>query len=92
MLNVDGVIYGNFRTNLAGYDINRQWKEADRWMNPEVYALKKLIVKQTDLSFVMDLHGHSKKFNSFIYACKQENRFQEKIFPFLMSQNSLFKI
>lgn len=71
MLNVDGVIYGNFRTNLAGYDINRQWKDTDKLMNPQVFALKKLIKKQTGLQFVLDLHGHSKKFNSFIYACKQ---------------------
>lgn len=70
MINVDGVIYGNFRTNLAGYDINRQWKQTDKWMNPEIYALKKLIKKQPSLEFVLDLHGHSKKFNSFIYACK----------------------
>jgi murein tripeptide amidase MpaA len=26
MVNPDGVIYGNFRTNLAGFDLNRQWK------------------------------------------------------------------
>lgn len=25
MLNPDGVIYGNFRTNLGGFDLNRQW-------------------------------------------------------------------
>jgi murein tripeptide amidase MpaA len=25
MVNPDGVIYGNFRTNLAGLDLNRQW-------------------------------------------------------------------
>lgn len=25
MVNPDGVIYGNFRTNLAGFDLNRQW-------------------------------------------------------------------
>ncbi len=26
MINVDGVIYGNFRCDLAGYDLNRAWK------------------------------------------------------------------
>lgn len=25
MVNPDGVIYGNFRTNLSGFDLNRQW-------------------------------------------------------------------
>lgn len=92
MLNVDGVIYGNFRTNLAGYDINRQWQSTDKWLNPEVHAMKKLIVKNPGIEFVLDLHGHSKQFNSFIYGCKQESRFAEKIYPFLMSRNELFKI
>ena len=30
MVNPDGVIYGNFRTNLSGFDLNRQWLEPDR--------------------------------------------------------------
>ena len=34
MINPDGVIYGNFRTNLAGFDLNRQWQEPDRWLHP----------------------------------------------------------
>ena len=34
MINVDGVIYGNFRTNLAGFDLNRQWIEPNKWLHP----------------------------------------------------------
>ena len=34
MLNPDGVIYGNFRTNLAGFDLNRQWIEPNKWLHP----------------------------------------------------------
>jgi len=34
MVNVDGVIYGNFRTNLAGFDLNRQWTDSNRWLHP----------------------------------------------------------
>lgn len=26
MVNPDGVIHGNSRTNLLGYDINRKWE------------------------------------------------------------------
>lgn len=26
MVNVDGVIYGNFRCDLIGFDLNRCWK------------------------------------------------------------------
>jgi murein tripeptide amidase MpaA len=34
MVNPDGVVYGNFRTNLGGYDLNRQWQEPDRGLQP----------------------------------------------------------
>jgi murein tripeptide amidase MpaA len=30
MINADGVIYGNFRCNLAGCDLNRQWNEPNK--------------------------------------------------------------
>lgn len=43
MINVDGVIYGNFRTNLAGFDLNRQWINPNKWLHPEIYYLKKLV-------------------------------------------------
>ena len=26
MINVDGVIYGNFRCDVTGVDLNRRWK------------------------------------------------------------------
>jgi murein tripeptide amidase MpaA len=26
MVNVDGVIYGNFRCDITGFDLNRRWK------------------------------------------------------------------
>lgn len=30
MVNPDGVIFGNYRTNLMGFDLNRKWNEFDR--------------------------------------------------------------
>lgn len=44
MLNPDGVIHGNYRTNLAGIDLNRVWDAADRTLSPEIYELKKHIL------------------------------------------------
>ena len=29
MINVDGVIFGNYRYNLKGRDLNRMWVEPD---------------------------------------------------------------
>lgn len=40
MVNVDGVIYGNFRCDLAGYDLNRTWKNPFQTIHPQVFAIK----------------------------------------------------
>ncbi len=37
MVNPDGVIYGNFRCNLAGVDINRNWTDPNKILHPEAY-------------------------------------------------------
>jgi hypothetical protein len=42
MLNPDGVIFGNQRTDLAGYDMNRRWSEPSPWLHPVIYAVKML--------------------------------------------------
>lgn len=33
-MNPDGVIHGNYRTNLAGIDLNRVWDSADSELSP----------------------------------------------------------
>jgi murein tripeptide amidase MpaA len=40
MLNVDGVINGNYRCNLFGADLNRQWIEPSRKAHPTIYYAK----------------------------------------------------
>ncbi len=34
MVNVDGCIYGNFRSNLIGVDMNRKWSDPERYFTP----------------------------------------------------------
>ena len=34
-----------------------------------LFSLKKLIATLKNVAFVLDFHGHSKKYNSFIFAC-----------------------
>lgn len=43
MINVDGVIYGNFRCDLGGFDLNRNWENPDRRLHPQIYAIKEEI-------------------------------------------------
>lgn len=40
MVNVDGVIYGNFRCDLAGYDLNRTWKDTLQLVQPHISCIK----------------------------------------------------
>lgn len=40
MINVDGVVFGNNRCSLSGFDLNRIWKKPDVQLFPEVVAIK----------------------------------------------------
>ena len=96
MMNPDGVINGNYRTNLAGTDLNRKWKSPSKILQPTVYAAKKLIKSfgcERDLELVCDLHGHSRSMGCFVYGCnKPEAPEQTRIFPLVLSKiSSMFK-
>ena len=43
MINVDGVIVGNYRTSMSGNDLNRRYLEPDSRLHPEVWSIKHLI-------------------------------------------------
>lgn len=72
MLNPDGVIYGNYRCSLLGVDLNRRWINPSKILHPEIFYTKQ-VVKMMDLDrsveLFTDIHGHSRKFNIFTYAC-----------------------
>lgn len=40
MLNIDGVVNGNYRCNLAGVDLNRQWIDPSKKLHPTIYNAK----------------------------------------------------
>lgn len=73
MINPDGVIHGNYRTSLAGCDLNRRWKKPKRVkkiitniqkLHPTVFYVKELIKKyhrEKEIKLILDLHGHSRK-------------------------------
>lgn len=47
MTNPDGVIVGNYRTNMAGNDLNRKYLNPDDKLHPTVCAIKKLVSNLT---------------------------------------------
>jgi cytosolic carboxypeptidase protein 2/3 len=83
MVNPDGVIVGNYRTNIAGNDLNRKYHDPDQRLHPTVCAIKKIVhnicfpdgeeeegvVPEEDKVFAfIDMHGHSRKKNVFVYG------------------------
>lgn len=92
MLNVDGVVNGSSRCNLAGVDLNRCWIDPSRKLHPTIYHMKSMIKKfqeDRDIFLVCDLHGHSRKKNIFMYgnSGRVNDRLKERIFPCLMDKN-----
>lgn len=71
MLNPDGVIYGNYRCSLIGYDLNRKWAQPNKSLEPTIYYTKKMmkaLSDERDILLYCDLHGHSCKQNAFMYG------------------------
>lgn len=76
MLNPDGVIAGNYRTSMAGQDLNRKFNEPDFRLHPTVWNIKRMTeqitcspgVTSDNMAFYIDMHGHSRKKNCFVYG------------------------
>ena len=72
MMNPDGVVHGNYRCSLMGTDLNRRYLNAHTSLYPTVSAMKNLLTdcqKKRGVLLFLDLHGHSKKKNCFLYGC-----------------------
>lgn len=71
MLNPDGVIRGNYRCNTLGVDLNRRWNKPSKLLHPTIYYTKYLIKQfgENQVSVFIDMHGHSRKRNVFMYGC-----------------------
>ncbi|CAM9876303.1 unnamed protein product, partial [Ectocarpus sp. 12 AP-2014] len=96
MLNPDGVAFGNNRCSLAGVDLNRQWKRPSRALHPTVFWLKQYIRQEQakkGVGMYIDLHGHSRKMNIFMYGADEKRRGvscpSARVFPKLLSWNRL---
>jgi len=87
MLNPDGVIVGNYRSSLCGLDLNRQWQMPSKKITPTIYYAKQMIQRLCecrDVVLYIDIHGHSRKKNIFMYGNNAPSA-KEKIFPRLLA-------
>ena len=48
-LNPDGVLCGNYRNSIAGVDLNRQWIQPEEEFHPEIYPVKNLLKRYTEV-------------------------------------------
>eukprot|EP00054_Salpingoeca_dolichothecata_P030847 m.254508 g.254508 ORF g.254508 m.254508 type:complete len:1047 (+) comp26731_c1_seq3:106-3246(+) len=98
MLNPDGVIVGNYRCNLAGVDLNRNYLNPSPNLHPTVYytiTTAKQFAKDRSVVVYCDLHGHSRQHGVFVYGCHNQadpsRRLMERVFPFMMAKLSADK-
>lgn len=101
MLNPDGVRYGSYRNSLLGVDLNRRWHKPHKMLHPEIYNTK-LMIKSFNIinpiKMICDMHGHTKKFNVFMYGCcktpvnliESQKNLKAKSIPFIFSTNNKF--
>ncbi|XP_032441480.1 cytosolic carboxypeptidase 2 isoform X3 [Xiphophorus hellerii] len=94
MLNPDGVVVGNYRCSLAGRDLNRNYKTLLKDSFPCVWHTRNMVerlVAETEVVLYCDFHGHNRKNNVFMYGCDSHSKlfkFQERVFPLMMSKNA----
>ena len=44
----------------------------------------------SNIAFVLDFHGHSKKYNSFIFACTGDPINPFRVYPYILSKQTPF--
>lgn len=88
MINVDGVIYGNYRCSLAGIDLNRVWKRPNKTLFPEICAIRKLVETfnaERPVIMFTDIHGHSMARKAFMYGNNySHNPYQTRLLPYIL--------
>jgi len=77
MLNIDGVIVGNYRCNLSGADLNRQYIEPSKKAHPTIY-----FTKQVKISLFSSLNP-SKLKESLHYVVIYMGIIARKIFSYV---------
>ena len=68
-MNLDGARRGHLRTNAAGKDLNRAWRNASMEESPEVYLVREAM-RASGVDFFLDVHGDEAIPNNFLMSAK----------------------
>ena len=68
-MNLDGSARGHLRTNAAGIDLNRAWRNTSMDKSPEVYLTREKM-RETGVDFFLDVHGDEAIPNNFLDSGK----------------------
>ena len=93
------MIAGNYRTGLAGNDLNRQFISPNPKLHPTICAIKRLVkdvidqARQKDpIAAFIDVHGHSRKKSAFMYGpsfpLHNERYFKCRVLPKLLDEKT----
>ncbi len=77
-MNPDGSTRGNFRTNAAGKDLNREWLFPDARTSPEVLAVRNLM-EETGVDLFLDVHGDEDAYTAFAIGCEGSVTYSDRI-------------
>jgi len=64
-MNLDGSRRGHLRTNAAGVDLNRAWRNTTMEKSPEVFLVREKM-RETGVDFFLDVHGDEAIPNNFL--------------------------
>lgn len=73
-MNPDGCAHGNFRTNVAGRDLNREWGEPSIQASPEVMCVRNTL-RDTGVDLFLDFHGEESAPCAFAIGCEGNPHF-----------------
>ena len=71
---------------------HREWARPSARLHPTVAAWKRLLLHthaRQPVAIFVDLHGHSRKQNVFMYGCNNQRKPEEcRVFPLILSKLS----
>ncbi|RMN41617.1 Murein tripeptide amidase MpaA [Pseudomonas syringae] len=68
-MNPDGAFHGHLRTNAAGKDLNRAWRDSTEAQSPEVLFVRQQMEKY-GVDMFLDVHGDEEIPHVFTAACE----------------------